>query len=221
MSNTMIEIIKKIAYKESLYTVYSDFIELSALSISNTCDFVNRDRREKQYKKIIEKYGESGKLFQELFSELVVEMDKGFNDVLGSLYMELELGNKNTGQFFTPYHLAQVSARMIFKQTESQIKEKGFISLHEPSVGGGAMVIALAEEMFKKGYNPQTQLVVNCNDIDLKGVYMSYVQLSLLGIPAVVNHANSLNLEVFDTFRTPFYILGMWEQKERRLCSGE
>lgn len=219
-NSKMIEIIKKIAYKESLYDVYSDFVEISALVISNTCDFTNKDKREKRYKKLIEKYGKTANLFQKLFAELVETMDKGFNDVLGSLYMELELGNKNTGQFFTPYHLAQAAAKMILAKAENQIKGKGFISLYEPSVGGGAMVIAIAEEMLNKGYNPQTQLVIECNDIDLKGVYMSYVQLSLLGIPAVVKHANSLNLEVFDTFKTPMYFLGMWEHRERGVCCG-
>ena len=216
----MVKIINKIATKESLYVVYSDFIEMSALAISNTCDFANKDRRENQYTSITKKYREEIKLFQELFSELVKTMDKGFNDVLGSLYMALELGSKNTWQFFTPYNLAQATARIIFNKTKNQIFEKGYISLHEPSVGGGAMVIALAEEMYNNGYNPQEQLVVECNDLDLKGVYMSYVQLSLYGIPAIINHADSLKMEKYDTFKTPFYLLGGWDVKRRGMFDG-
>lgn len=222
MNSKLIELINKIAVKESLYTVYSDFVALTALAISNTCDFENRDKREKQYLNIIEKYKEEAILFPHLYSELVEEMNKGFNDVLGSLFMELGLGSKTTGQFFTPYHIAQATAGALFdkEQIDKQIKEKGYISLLEPSCGGGAMVIALAEEMHKRGYNPQKQLVVECNDLDVKGVYMTYVQLSLYGIPAVVNHADSLTLSKYDTFKTPAYILDGWEFRRRQNING-
>ena len=222
MNSKLIELINKIAVKQSLYTVYSDFIELTALSISNACDFTNRDKREKQYLNVIAKYREEAILFPHLYSELVEEMNKGFNDVLGSLFMELGLGSKTTGQFFTPYHIAQATAGALFdkEQIDKQIKEKGYISLLELSCGGGAMVIALAEEMHKRGYNPQKQLVVECNDLDVKGVYMTYVQLSLYGIPAVVNHADSLTLSKYDTFKTPAYILDGWEFRRRQNING-
>lgn len=217
MNSKLIELINKIAVKQSLYTVYSDFIELTALMISNTCVF--DEKREKQYLNTISKYGEEEKLFPLLYLELVEEMQKGFNDVLGTLFMELSLGSKHTGQFFTPYHIAQATAGALFdkEQIDKQIKEKGYISLLEPSCGGGAMVIALAEEMHKRGYNPQKQLVIECNDLDVKGVYMTYVQLSLYGIAAVVNHADSLTLSKYDTFKTPMYILDGWEFKKGRL----
>ena len=215
MNSKLIELINKIAVKQSLYTVYSDFIELTALMISNTCVF--NEKREKQYINTISKYREEGKLFPLLYLELVEEMNKGFNDVLGSLFMELGLGSKTTGQFFTPYHIAQATARTLFddKQVDKQIKDKGYISILEPSCGGGAMLIAFAEELYKNGYNPQKQLVVECNDLDVKGVYMTYVQLSLYGIPSVVNHADSLTLSKYDTFKTPMYILDGWDFKKR------
>lgn len=217
MGGRMIELINKIAVKQSLYTVYSDFIELTALMISNVCAF--SEKREKQYLNVISKYGEEGKLFPLLYLELVEEMDKGFNDVLGSLFMELGLGSKHTGQFFTPYHIAQATARALFnkEQIDKQIEKKGYISLCEPSCGGGGMLIAFAEAMYKNGYNPQKQLVVECNDLDVKGVYMTYVQLSLYGIPAIVNHADSLTLSKYDTFKTLTYILDCWDFKKGRL----
>ena len=217
MNSKLLELINKIAVKESLYTVYSDFVELTALAISNTCDFENHDKREKQYFNIISKYTEEKKLYPALFSELVEEIDKGFNDVLGELFMQLGLGSKNAGQFFTPYHMAQATARTLFdgEQSDKKSKEKGYISLLEPSCGGGGMVIAFAEEMYKNGYNPQKQLVVECNDLDVKAVYMTYVQLSLYGIPAVVNHADSLTLSKYDTFKTPHYIFNGWDFKKR------
>jgi hypothetical protein len=45
---------------------------------------------------------------------------------------------------------------------------------------------------------------------------MAYVQLSLLHIPAVVYHGNSLSVETWSTWRTPAHVLGFWDVKLRR-----
>ena len=76
------------------------------------------------------------------------------------------------------------------------------------------MIIAFAEVMRKHGYNPQEDLKVICNDLDIKSVYMTYIQLSLLGIPAAVLHMNTLTLEHWDTFKTPFWKLKGWDNEE-------
>lgn len=47
-------------------------------------------------------------------------------------------------------------------------------------------------------------------DIDLKCVYMCYLQLSLYGIPAVVIHGNTLTLEEWSRWFTPVYIAHGW-----------
>lgn len=40
-------------------------------------------------------------------------LDPEPRDVLGGLYMELELGNKNAGQFFTPPYISEFMAELI------------------------------------------------------------------------------------------------------------
>lgn len=45
---------------------------------------------------------------------------------------------------------------------------------------------------------------------------MAYVQLSLLHIPAVVYHGNSLTVETWSTWRTPAHVLGFWDVRLRR-----
>ena len=56
-------------------------------------------------------------------------------------------------------------------------------------------------------------MLVTATDIDLKCVHMCYLQLSLLGIPAVVIHGNSLTLEEHSHWFTPAYILDGWAWK--------
>jgi hypothetical protein len=73
------------------------------------------------------------------------------------------------------------------------------------------LVLGLAKAMQIKKFNPQQQLVVTGVDIDIKCVNMAYLQLSLFGIPAVIIHGNSLTCEEWSVWRTPAYILGLWE----------
>uniref|UniRef100_UPI003F494B27 hypothetical protein n=1 Tax=Cupriavidus taiwanensis TaxID=164546 RepID=UPI003F494B27 len=45
---------------------------------------------------------------------------------------------------------------------------------------------------------------------------MTYLQLSLLHIPAIVIHGNALSVESWGTWFTPAHILGGWGAKLRR-----
>ena len=72
------------------------------------------------------------------------------------------------------------------------------------------MVLGFARAMLEKEMNYCTQLVVLATDIDLKCVYMCYLQLSLYGIPAVVIHGNTLTLEEWSRWFTPVYIAHGW-----------
>jgi type I restriction-modification system DNA methylase subunit len=214
----MIKLFKELSYRNQLWEVYSDFLQLSALAISNAVDYINYKPREEKYKSLIQKYSEKERyLFPKLLAELAQSLTENVSDVLGELYMELELGSSWKGQFFTPYNLCLLMAEISLENIDTVVKEKGFIELNEPSCGGGALVIATSEVIKKKGYNPQQILKVICQDLDLKSVYMSYIQLSLLGIPAQVLHANTLSLEVFDVYKTPAWILGGWSFRNSKV----
>lgn len=212
--SNMLKMFTNLSYRHSIWDVYSDFIEMAALAISNSVDLIHYGTREKRYLEIIKKYTkEEGEIFPKLLGELIQTLGEKQSDILGELFMELELGSKWKGQFFTPYNLCLATAKLNTGKLDEVINKNGYVSLNEPCVGGGAMVIAFAQAMQEEGYNPQKQLMVICQDLDLKAVHMSYIQLSLLGIPATVCHANTLSLEVFEVWKTPFWILGFWDHK--------
>lgn len=209
MKKIMIKKFQKLQGKRDLWTVYNDFLMFAAICISNSVDIVNRTQREKQFLEVEKRYTkEEMQIFGELLGALTVALNKP-GDVLGELLMELDLGSKLNGQFFTPYHLCELTAQLAIDKDKltNEINEKGYTTLNEPSVGGGAMVIAFAEAMKELGFNPQKELIVTCNDLDIKSVYMTYIQLSLLGIPAIVEHMNTLSLEKYSTWKTPGYYL--------------
>ena len=126
----------------------------------------------------------------EMAGMLILTYEKGLGDVLGEVYMESIGGNKNSGQFFTPYSVSLVTARLTLPDT---IDENKKLSLGEPTCGSGGMVIAAAQVLQEKGINYQRVLDVVCQDLDWTAVYMCYVQLSLLGVKAIVAQGNTLS----------------------------
>lgn len=44
---------------------------------------------------------------------------------------------------------------------------------------------------------------MDCADIDLRCVHMTYLQLALAGVPAIVRHQDSLSREIWSVWKTP------------------
>jgi len=218
----IVNLIGKASYRYSTWTVYSDFLALAAISLSNTVDLRNRDKREREYLKIISKYTKKeAELFPEILANLIMALEDEPTDILGQVFMELNLGNKWTGQFFTPMNICRAAGDMVVRDIKEKIDEDGYITVLEPTVGGGAMVIGLALAMEDAGFNYQNQMLVTAVDLDLRAVYMSYIQLSLLGIPATICHGNSLTVDVYDTWHTAMYILGGWAYRKKKYNKKE
>jgi type I restriction-modification system DNA methylase subunit len=116
--------------------------------------------------------------------------DDGPDDVLGDVYMKAEMGSKAAGQFFTPFHLSELCAKLGLDEDRIRSEEK--ITVNEPSTGGGGMIIATAKVLKDNGINYQKKMEVVAQDLDWLGVFMSYVQFSFLGINAIVVQGDTL-----------------------------
>ena len=218
----MVKLLNSISNRHSNWQVFTDFIELSALAISNSVDKLHFDEREKRYLDIIGKYShDDAMIFPQILGELIRVMQwsaeqKDFPDYLGTLFHEMEFHNKQKGQFFTPKNMADMCAEMTVggRDFEAVIAEKGYIAMHEPASGSGVMVLALAGALAEKGYDWSTQMYVLAQDLDVRCVHMCYIQLSLYGIPAVVVNGNTLSLEEYEKWYTPVYMLDGWYWRE-------
>lgn len=190
------EIIKKInaiSGKYSPYEVFTNWIQCCSLAISNSCTLIEDKvwkEREKQYLAVIGRYTqEEAQEFVEMLAYLPLAFENGMSDILGEIYMEAGMGSKNTGQFFTPYHVSRMCAELVLPKPD----EDGIYRINEPSCGGGGMIIAAADVLKSRGINYQQKMDVVAQDLDWKGVYMCYLQLSLLGIRAVVVQGDTLS----------------------------
>ncbi len=208
----IIKMIDRSAYKVNRSQLISDVFECGALAISNMVDFTKYDEREKRYLDIMNGYSpDERKLLVDIFSKIFalsssVVYDNGkFGDYLCELFMRCNQGNKFAGQFFTPYHISYLMARCAI--TDDSIKQNEIMTICDPCCGGGGMAMA-ALDVLKNDYkvNYAMDCFIECADIDIRCVHMTYLQLALAGVPAIVKHQNTLTQELYSVWKTPAYI---------------
>lgn len=216
---TLDGIIKKIersVYQIDKHMLLSSLFECGAIAISNAVDKTQFHEREERYLQIINGYKpDEQKLIVELFSDLFallssVVYDNGkFYDYLGELFMHCNQGNKHAGQFFTPYHISECMARVTLDETTVREKaaDDGIITVNDPCCGGGGLLLAALDVLKSYNVNYARNCFILASDIDIRCVHMTYLQLSLAGVPAVVLHQNSLTQETWSVWKSPAYIL--------------
>lgn len=118
-----------------------------------------------------------------VYTEAVEELP--FQDILGELFMRLDVNSARSGQYFTPWNIAEMMARMQFsrEQFEAVVAEKGEVSVCDPAVGSGVMLLAFAKvvhgELGRTGLN---RLRLYGTDIDQRCVLMCRIQLRMNGL---------------------------------------
>ena len=211
----IIKDIEKAAYAVNTSKFVSDLFECGAIAISNAVDLAQKDKREERYLQIIRGYRPAqqrslvdifGKVFA-LLSSVVYDNGR-FNDNLGEIFMSCGLIYKHTAQFFTPYSASVLAARININET--LVKEKTaddrILTVNDPCCGGGGMLIAALEVLKSLGVNYARNCFMEASDIDLRCVHMTYLQLALAGVPAIVRHQNTLTRECWSIWYTPAYL---------------
>lgn len=136
--------------------------------------------------------------------------------------MELNLGNSNAGQFFTPFNVCRAMAETAISETVGEtIREKGYISVNDCACGAGATLIAAAEVLHNRGIDYQRNALFVGQDLDETVAMMCYVQMSLLGIAGYVHVGNTLTEpqtgsvlfggEDANTWYTPMFFHQRWQ----------
>lgn len=95
---------------------------------------------------------------------------------------------------------------MILQDAGQIITGKGFVTVQEPACGAGGMILAAADTLTAQGHDIGEALYVDAIDLSPQCFKMSYIQVSLRGVPATIRHGNSLSLEIFDSAMTPALI---------------
>ena len=189
---------QKLTYRHRAWDIWRDFIIMFACSLSNPVDKTHYEEREKRYLRIIQKYNKQEQaLFPELAARTVMALEEDpEQDFLGSIFMDLNLGNESGGQFFTPYHVCQLMADITIGDVAAQVEKDGYVTIHDSCCGAGATLIAgvhsARKQLEKVGLNFQNHVLVAAQDIDEIVALMCYIQLSLLGVAAYIKIGNAL-----------------------------
>jgi hypothetical protein len=188
-SQGVVELIDDAARRSALNRsrVFDDFLQLAICSLSG-------GRMEEEYLQTIKPYieGKRGKRavdqFPKVFATVVQVMNDTRADILGDVFEGAITRGKNA-QYFTPDPLCQLMARLT-----DDGRETGTVC--DPCCGSGRMLLAAAEVNRNREFVGQ--------DIDLRCVRITAINLALWNLYGWVIHGNSLALEKKLVYRTGF-----------------
>jgi type I restriction-modification system DNA methylase subunit len=215
-----IDLFTNFAYRHNEWQVWRDFVATAACAISNVFDNTHYDQREKLYLDVMERYEPKEiEMFPKLLAIVVNALDENpHQDYLGTLFQLFELSNHWRGQFFTPYSVCEMIAKMQMQGLEERINNKGYVSVNDPACGAGALLIAFANAARANGINYQESVFFVAQDIDMTAAMMCYIQLSLIGCPGYVivgdtlKHPPTVPLPPgYEVWHTPMYYSNPWQ----------
>jgi hypothetical protein len=192
--------------EKSPYDKFRDFCEMAFCAYAKlTAPTPERAQElEDRYMQIVGTYRDKDtvRAYPELVALAGSAIPQGC-DFLGSVATELEVLNAQIGQFFTPYDVARMMAMMSLEGAADMIAANGYLTLQEPASGAGGMVLAAADALVQQGFHPGLHMLVNAIDLSPLCFHMTFLQLTLRGIPALVEHGNTLSGERFARAWTP------------------
>lgn len=210
-----------LAERYGRWEVWADFITMSACSLFLS----DRQRREEEYVNMVKRYKlEEIQSFVEMFALTIEALEVDPNqDFLEDLFMRFDLGSTWKGQFFTAYHICELMSKLTAGDLQAQLEQQTWISVCDPAVGAGALLIAFAQECINQKVNYQSNVLFVGQDVDRTAAMMSFVQLSLLGCPRYIIVGDSLlnpavgpsvllpvQQEGQEIWCTPMYFTDIW-----------
>jgi type I restriction-modification system DNA methylase subunit len=193
-----VKVLGNIKPSKHTYEVFSDWLVLAAASLYS---WKKDQAAENEYMETAKQYtpeemDRHGQLLAITVNALEDVMNGSGSDFLGEVFMSADLGNDRNGQFFTPYDVSFMMAKMMFGNTDCYGNR--VVKIEEPCCGAGGMLIACAmaiKELEKANY--QKDFLYVGRDIDARCCRMAFIQTSLLGLPAVISCGSSLTNDVY------------------------
>lgn len=200
-----VKILREIDPSKDNYTKFRDFLTLAYCALAKTTEMPDRaDAFEEEYMRVVGQYRNKDDIRRMLELLAITAMQADIHlDFLGSVAGELEILNADAGQFFTPYEVCRLMAELTCSGLVDQIEQKGFATMQEPACGAGAMILAVADTLAFKGYDPATSLWIEAIDVADMPHKMCFIQLTYRGLAGRVWRGNTLSMEMFEVATLP------------------
>ena len=199
-------VLESIKPSKNAYEVFSDWLVLAA---STLYAWKNDRRVENEYKETAKNYSkEEMDKHAQLLDVTVNALEEKEGDFLGEIFIAGEFSNNKKAQIFTPFHISRVMSEMMIG--DKKLPENDVFKVCDPCCGSGVLLAAAISVMKERGFNYQQNAYFTGIDIDARCARMAYIQLSLLGAPAVIICGNTLTRETFWEMETlSYYMAGM------------
>lgn len=189
---------------------FEDLLHMAVCSLSG-------GRMEEEYLKVVKKHSE-GKLgrrgcdsIAELFGKAVAAMEETrgeMKDILGDLFQGA-ITYGEAGQFFSPPPICRLMANMTIADMPDDEKQQKK-TVCDPACGSGRMLLAVAETQ------PHWEFVGQ--DVDLRCVRLTAINLALRNLYGYVVWGNSLANEKRLVYRTGFDLRGVISEVSLQEC---
>jgi methylase of polypeptide subunit release factors len=140
-----------------------------------------------EFKATLDRYTyEQGQELGRLFNLYLLAVEElPFRDILGTLFMRLDIKSVQAGQYFSPWPIAEMMARMTFDRDSflETVRARGAVSVCDPACGSGVMLLAFAKVVHDCfGREGTDKLRLYGMDIDVRCVNMCRIQLRMNGL---------------------------------------
>lgn len=178
---------------------FSSFLTAAFGALLQACNLVKYGRADEKLETSV--IAEQQKGGTESYGKAMAAITQAFSceqrDFLGEYAGELSLLSKGRAQFFTPHCVSQLLSQLALSDIGS--KKNSPCVFNEPACGSGGTIISTLEMIKKQGLYPW-EFYFAAQDVDFRCVQMTFIQTTMAGIPCVVQHADTLNLAVYNTY---------------------
>ena len=214
---------------------WQDFLTLASAAHRGAALPKNSDawrENESRYLDIVDRYRKNNRLadirenYPNALGHLTAACRQYEDDTLGRLHMQIA-PNSALGQEFTPFEMALLMTELTTSNLDAdQMQQlnsgKGFIEFSDPTCGAGVMAIAQAESLLRKHVDPKQHMRAYLTDIDKRACDMTYLNMALRDIPALVTHGNTLSQEIYSQSMTPAFVRARYDDimKDRKAINS-
>ena len=195
--------IERAATSRFVNDVFSDAVHMMACSLWAPLA-PDRKSVETDFSATRKKYNDKEfEHIQTAFGIVMEALEARREEFLGTILEHLNANAKGFGQFLTPKPVAHMMGRMSIDGIKYEPGK--ILTITDPACGASVLMIEQAEILMQELKVRQGDIFIMVGDIDRRAVDMSYIELSLLGYAACVEHMDALMMK---RFSEPRYTAG-------------
>lgn len=123
-SGAILKELEKISYSQSRHDIFDDFLYATFYALQSIPEHVkslidgngmakDTGDAEKFYDRMNQRYDVNGREHMHNAFAILLESTETWEDVIGQAYMDWNISNKYTGQYFTPFSIAKLMTEML------------------------------------------------------------------------------------------------------------